>query len=89
MHYRGGDDHASLDPGTAFRYALALADAGVAIRHRQLARQFPHESKQQILDRLNAWLRDRPGAPFGDGEGRPVLMSGAPLGTAERSATAE
>ena len=60
-----------MDPATGFRTGLALADAGIEMKRAQLEREFPAETPKEHLKRLNAWLRDRPGAPFGDGEGRP------------------
>ena len=66
-----------MDPATGFRTGIALADAGIEMKRAQLAREFPDESPQEHLKRLNAWLRERPGAPFGDGEGRPGRFSRA------------
>ena len=60
-----------MDPATGFRTGLALADAGIEMKRAQLEREFPDESPEEHLKRLNAWLRERPGAPIGDGEGRP------------------
>ena len=60
-----------LDPATGFRTGLALADAGIEMKCAQLQRDFPADTPDETLNRLNAWLRERPGAEFGDGEGRP------------------
>jgi hypothetical protein len=54
------------------RTALELSRAGVALMRQNLRRQFPDASPAEIQARLNAWLRQRPGAEFGDGVGRPV-----------------
>jgi hypothetical protein len=59
------------DAGTKFRTAIALADAGVAMKRAQLERDDPAASKAEILARLNIWLSIRPGAESGDGAGRP------------------
>lgn len=36
-----------------------------------LKRQYPGENEQEIEARLVAWIRERPGAKFGDGVGVP------------------
>jgi hypothetical protein len=51
------------------RTALALYDSGIAMKRAQLRRQHPTASEEEIKRRLTAWLRTRPGAPFGDAEG--------------------
>ena len=53
------------------RTAFQLHDEGVALMRQNLRRRHPDESDEQIEQRLQAWLRERPGAEFGDGEGRP------------------
>ena len=50
--------------------ALDLAEAGIAMRRAQLEREHPDASVEEIDARLLAWLRERPGAPGGDAEGR-------------------
>ncbi len=54
------------------RIAVDLADSGIAMRRAQLRRTHPNESTSQIDERLNRWLRERPGAKFGDAPGRLV-----------------
>jgi hypothetical protein len=39
---------------------------------QNLRRRFPDASEEEIEWRLAAWLKERPGAEFGDAEGRPV-----------------
>jgi hypothetical protein len=39
---------------------------------QNLRREHPDESEVQIEERLRAWLHHRPGAEFGDCEGRRV-----------------
>jgi hypothetical protein len=56
----------------AFRATLDLFDAGLALMRKNLQRQHPEDSDQEIERRLRAWLLDRPGAEFGDCPGRPV-----------------
>ncbi|MFZ5469763.1 MAG: hypothetical protein ACOZIN_10030 [Myxococcota bacterium] len=54
------------------RIALELFEAGVDMMRQNLRRRFPTESDAQIEGRLSAWLRERPGAEYGDAEGRRV-----------------
>jgi hypothetical protein len=49
------------------RTALDLFDTGVRMRRAALKRELPHASEAEIDQRLAAWLRERPGAPHGDG----------------------
>lgn len=58
-----------VDPATAFRTAIALADAGIELKTAQLMRELPDASEAEILERVNLWLRARPL----DGPGRLVL----------------
>jgi hypothetical protein len=62
-------------PGLAadnLRLAFDLFVAGEAMRRAQLRREHPTASEDEIEALLVAWLHERPGAPFGDAEGRPV-----------------
>ena len=52
------------------RTALDLADVGIEMRRMQLRRQYPQASEAEISKLLGAWLRERPGAEFGDSPGR-------------------
>lgn len=64
-----------MDDATAaarFRTTLALFEAGVAMMRQNLRRRFPDADEREIQERLTAWLRTRPGAEYGDCEGRPV-----------------
>lgn len=64
-----------MDPTVAsqrFRTALELFEAGVAIMRQNLRRRFPEAGEQEIAARLAQWLQERPGAEYGDCEGRPV-----------------
>jgi len=54
------------------RTALELQETGIALQRQSLARRFPQDSEAEVTARLAHWLRDRPGAQQGDGEGRPV-----------------
>ncbi len=65
------EDVAALSPGERFRIAMDLFQAGVEMKRQNLKREDPHATEEQIEERLLAWLRHRPGAEFGDCEGRP------------------
>lgn len=52
--------------------AFDLHDAGVALMRQNLRREDPTASEVEIERRLVAWLRQRPGAPFGDSPGRVI-----------------
>jgi hypothetical protein len=52
--------------------ALDLAESGIQMRRAQLERRYPDESKEEIKERLKAWLLTRPGAEGGDAQGRIV-----------------
>jgi hypothetical protein len=54
------------------RLAFDLFEAGEEMMRQRLRREFPDAGAAEIERRLVSWLQDRPGAPFGDAEGRPV-----------------
>ncbi len=54
------------------RLTFDLCAAGEAVKWQQLRREHPGASDEEIEALLVAWLHERPGAPFGDAEGRPV-----------------
>jgi len=54
------------------RLAFDLFKAGEKIMRQNLRRRFPDASGEEIEERLNDWLRERPGAEHGDSAGRPV-----------------
>ncbi|MBA2663878.1 MAG: hypothetical protein H0U74_16435 [Bradymonadaceae bacterium] len=55
--------------------ALDLAESGIQLRLSQLKRRYPDVSKEEIQERLKAWLLTRPGAEGGDTQGRIVDLS--------------
>ena len=57
--------------GEQLRQALDMFGFGVAMMRQNLRRRHPSESEAEIDVRLAEWLRTRPGAEFGDAEGRP------------------
>lgn len=54
------------------RVALELHEAGTEMKRLQLRRENPGAEEAEIQRLLAAWMSHRPGAEFGDGEGRPV-----------------
>jgi hypothetical protein len=52
--------------------ALDLFGTGLELKRQNLRRADPRATEREIEDRLNRWLRDRPGAELGDSAGRPV-----------------
>ncbi|MGH9318974.1 MAG: hypothetical protein ACRD21_24575 [Vicinamibacteria bacterium] len=62
----------SLTPAEKLRVTLELFDAGVAMMRETLKRKHPTESEEQIEERLQGWVRHRPGAEDGDCIGRKV-----------------
>jgi hypothetical protein len=65
------EDVTALSPTERFRIAMDLFQTGVDMMRQNLGREDPDATEQQIEERLRAWLRHRPGAEFGDCEGRP------------------
>jgi hypothetical protein len=53
------------------RIALQMHTDGIAMYRLTLQRKHPACTAEQIDAMLYAWLCDRPGAPYGDGEGTP------------------
>jgi len=54
------------------RLALDLFETGEELMRQQLRQKHPALTPAEIEARLLEWLRDRPGAEFGDAAGRPV-----------------
>lgn len=54
------------------RTALAMFDDGVALMRQNLRRRHPELSEVELDERVQAWVRERPGAPHGDAVGTPV-----------------
>ncbi|MFI5394886.1 MAG: hypothetical protein ACHQ9S_05080 [Candidatus Binatia bacterium] len=54
------------------RLALDLFEAGESLMRQNLRRRFPSASAEEIEERVDAWLSERPGAEFGDAVGRPT-----------------
>lgn len=60
-------------PQERLRIALDLADTGIELKRMQIRREHPEWDEKQVATAMQAWLLDRPGAPFGDYPGRPSL----------------
>lgn len=58
------------DAAERFRITLDLHQAGIDLMRQNLRRRNPSESKEQISERVEAWLHTRPGAEHGDAPGR-------------------
>lgn len=54
------------------RTTLRLHDEGVRLMRQNLRRRHPQAGDEEIERRLREWLSERPGAEFGDAQGRPV-----------------
>jgi hypothetical protein len=69
---------ASTTPSVAnaFRTTLDLFETGLGLMRQNLQRDHSDATEQEIERRLHTWLRDRPGAEFGDCPGRRVDVSG-------------
>ncbi len=53
------------------RIAFEMHRAGVAMHRLTLRRRHPQMTDAEIDAALEAWLLERPGAEWGDGEGTP------------------
>ncbi|HUE87061.1 MAG TPA: hypothetical protein VMO26_13380 [Vicinamibacterales bacterium] len=56
----------------AFVATLDLFQTGIDLMRQNLRRRDPDASDEEIARRLNQWLRERPGAEFGDCSRRSV-----------------
>jgi hypothetical protein len=54
------------------RAALEMFETGLQMMRQNLRRNHPSLSDAEIEERVTAWLRERPGAEFGDAVGRRV-----------------
>jgi Rv0078B-related antitoxin len=58
-------------PEERLRIALDLADVGEKMMRTRLRREHPGYSDARLEAAMEAWMQDRPGAPFGDHPGPP------------------
>ena len=54
------------------RLALDMFATGEALARQRMRRLHPERTAGEIEAQIGAWLRERPGAEHGDGEGRSV-----------------
>ncbi|MBI5496934.1 MAG: hypothetical protein HY904_18105 [Deltaproteobacteria bacterium] len=66
-----------LSPAQKLRVAFELADAAVEMMKARIRREHPVLSSWERAALLVRWVQTRPGAEWGDGEGRPVPWHGA------------
>lgn len=52
--------------------ALELTSLGAELRAQRHRREHPDATEEEVEAAVAAWLAHRPGAEFGDAEGRPV-----------------
>ena len=63
--------HAAREKAAArLRMALDLFETGVEMMRQKLRRDDPSLADHEVEARLGSWLRERPGAEFGDAIGR-------------------
>lgn len=60
-----------LTAAQKLRLSLEMFRYGCDMMRQNLRRAHPDEDPAAIEERLRSWLRTRPGAPHGDGIGRP------------------
>jgi hypothetical protein len=60
------------------RLAFELAELGEAMFRQRLRRDRPELTDGEIDARVDAWRQRRPGAEYGDAEGRPVAWPRRP-----------
>ena len=65
-------DNSGMTPAEKLRAAFDLHTAGVRLQEQNLRRRHPEASEEEIREKLEAWLHERPGAEFGDCIGRVV-----------------
>lgn len=53
-----------------FEVLVDLAELAEEMMRARLRREDPQASREVIESRIEAWLADRPGAEYGDAEGR-------------------
>ena len=53
------------------RTALDLLKRGTRIKTEEIRRNNPNASEREIQMRLANWIRNKPGATYGDGDGQP------------------
>jgi len=62
-------------PADRLAVTFELFEFGVEMMAANLRRRHPDASPEEIEQRLEAWLAERPGAELGDGPGVPVPLA--------------
>ena len=57
-----------------FQLTLDLFDLSVGMLRQKLHREHPEADEAEIESKVREWLRHRPGAEHGDGEGRSIEL---------------
>ena len=65
-----GRDTSNDAAAARLRVALELFETGVQMKRQTLRLDHPDLTADEIEARVAAWLRERPGAEFGDAVGR-------------------
>ena len=68
------DERAVAGAAARLRTAFELFETGLEMRRQQLRRAHPELAEQEIEALLSAWLKERPGAEFGDAVGRRIAL---------------
>jgi hypothetical protein len=72
------DERHLAEVAARLRTAFDLFETGVEMRRQQLRRAHPGLADSEIEALVGAWLRERPGAEFGDAVGRPITLAHLP-----------
>lgn len=67
---------AGVKPSDKMRTALELSDLAGRVQRQNLRRRHPGASPEELDAMLRQWVRTRPGAEYGDCEGRPIVPEG-------------
>lgn len=60
------------EPRNGTAIAIELLELALQMRGERHRREHPDASEEEVAAVVHAWKVDRPGAPFGDAEGRSV-----------------
>lgn len=63
---------------TGLALALELSEAGILMREQRYRREHPDATDEAVESFMRGWIQERPGAPFGDAEGRSVELPRRP-----------
>jgi hypothetical protein len=72
------DERAVAEIAARLRTAFELFETGLEMRRQQLRRAHPELAEPEIEALLAAWLKERPGAEFGDAVGRRIALPTSP-----------